>query len=396
MNRYYLNAMGIASALGIGKGEVRKHLFAGWQDGLVKVSDPLRQHAAYVGLVNDNLPEISDPFQKYVCRNNRLALAAVKQIELEVRASIERYGAHRVAIVLASSTSGIAEGELALTKFYSQGEWPKTFSYQQQEVGTLAEFLSAYLGTTAPSYTIATACSSSGKAFASAQRLLDANICDAVVVGGADTFCRLTLNGFTALESVSSDRCNPFSRNRDGINIGEGAALFLMTRELAPVALLGVGESSDAYHISAPDPEGYGAIQAMQLALKAANLQSKDIAYLNLHGTATPMNDIMEGRAVASIFGTDLPCSSTKAVTGHTLGAAGAIEAAFLWLCLQPENDLGLLPPHIWDGQADPEIPPLNLVQQGATVVRRTALAMLSNSFAFGGSNVSVVLGAEG
>ncbi|HEX7969799.1 MAG TPA: beta-ketoacyl synthase N-terminal-like domain-containing protein, partial [Stellaceae bacterium] len=244
-----------------------------------------------------------------------------------------------------------------------------------------------------PAYTIATACSSSGKIFASAQRLIDAALCDAALVGGADTLCRLTLNGFHSLEALAADYCNPFSRNRDGINIGEGAAIFLMSREPARVALLGVGESSDAYHVSAPDPEGTGAMRAMDLALAAARLPASAIDYVNLHGTATPLNDAMEGRAAAALFGNGIPCSSTKAMTGHMLGAAGAGEAGFLWLTLDPDFSDGALPPHLWDGAADPEIPALNLVPPATRMPITGRSAMLSNSFAFGGSNVAVVLG---
>ena len=201
------------------------------------------------------------------------------------------------------------------------------------------------------------------------------------------------MNGFQSLESIAADRCNPFSRNRDGINIGEGAAVFLMSREPSAVALLGVGESSDAHHMSAPDPAGAGALRAMRLALDAAGLPPSAIDYVNLHGTATPLNDLMEGRAVAALFGGETPCSSTKALTGHMLAAAGAGEAAFLWLALQPGLSDGAVPPHVWDGVADPEIPSLRLATRGTRLAMRERSAMISNSFAFGGSNVAVVLG---
>jgi 3-oxoacyl-[acyl-carrier-protein] synthase-1 len=166
-----------------------------------------------------------------------------------------------------------------------------------------------------------------------------------------------------------------------------------MTREPGPVALLGAGESSDAYHISAPDPEGAGAREAMQAALRAAGLQADEIDYVNLHGTGTRLNDLVEGRVVAALFGGNVPCSSTKGMTGHMLGAAGANEAAFLWLTLQLDYSTGRLPPHLWDGEADPEIPALDLVQPGRAVACRPRSAMLSNSFGFGGSNASIVLG---
>ena len=233
------------------------------------------------------------------------------------------------------------------------------------------------MGLTGPAYTVATACSSSAKVFASARRLIEAGIVDAAVVGGADTLCRLTLRGFAALEITSSKRCNPFSINRDGINIGEGAAAFLLSREEGPVQLLGVGETSDAYHLTAPDPEGNGAREAMAQALADAQLNPADVSYINLHGTATPLNDAMESRAVASVFGDNMLCSSTKGMTGHMLGASGGCEAAFLWLTLNPATNSGFLPPHLWDGQADPKLPSLEFVTALTKLPSKKSLAML-------------------
>jgi 3-oxoacyl-[acyl-carrier-protein] synthase-1 len=263
-----------------------------------------------------------------------------------------------------------------------------------QETGGLAEFVARSLGLTGPAYTIATACSSSGKALAAAARLIRAGFADAALVGGVDSLCKMTVQGFAALEALSHGLCNPFSRNRDGINIGEAAAIFLLAPQPAAVRLAGTGETSDAHHVSAPDPTGKGAASAMAAALRHAGLTPADIAYLNLHGTATPLNDAMEGRAIHAIFGGATPCSSTKALTGHTLGAAGACEAAFLWLTLNtrynPEN---WLPPHICDGEADPDIPTLNLAAPGAKLApsgRR--VAAMSTSFAFGGSNIAIAL----
>jgi 3-oxoacyl-[acyl-carrier-protein] synthase-1 len=328
------------------------------------------------------------------CRNGRLMLAAVLEIAEAVEEAANRLGRDRIAVVMGTSTSGIAEGEAAYGAVRRDGVWPAGFHYRQQETGNLGEYVARALGLTGPAYTVATACSSSGKAFASARRLMRAGRADAAVVGGADTLCRMTVGGFAALEAMSSGLCSPFSRNRDGINIGEAAAAFLLTHEPAPVRLLGVGESSDAHHISAPDPEGRGALMAMRAALDDAGLAPADIAYVNLHGTGTALNDSMEGTAVHTLFGANTPCSSTKAMTGHTLGAAAACEAAFLWLILNPSyNPDGRLPPHLWDGDVDPSIPPLVLADAGTRLPHCTGrVAMLSNSFAFGGSNISLVL----
>lgn len=386
-------AMGIICPIGQDKSTVASALAAGSRAGLVPRRDLAPGKTVYVGAVDHPLPSLPVALAAFDCRNNRMMLAALEQIRPEVEAAARHFGHDRIAVVLGTSTGGIAEGETAYAAERQSQRWPDGFAYRQQELGTLAEFSARSLGLTGPAYVVATACSSSGKAFASARRLIDAGLCDAAIVGGADTLCRMTVNGFGALEAVSGGLCNPFSRNRDGINIGEAAAAFLLTKEAAPVMLLGIGESSDAHHVSAPDPEGKGAYEAMRLALADAGLTPADIAYVNLHGTATPLNDSMESKAVNALLGETVPCSSTKAMTGHTLGAASACEAAFLWLSLHPAHNDGLLPPHLWDGVVDPAMPLLHLVGTGRHAVRQGKMAMLSNSFAFGGSNVTLALG---
>ena len=392
MTKLHLTALGIVAAIGCGKRPVADRLFAKPESGLVARDGLIPGIAAWVGAVEASLPEMPSALRRFACRNNRLAALALDEIAAEIAEARRRYGPQRIAVILGTSTSGIAEGETALAARLSSGAWPPGYGYTQQEPGNLADFVAALLGVTGPAYTVHTACSSSGKAFASAERLIRAGFCDAAIVGGVDTICGLTLNGFHALSALSPRPCNPFSRNRDGTSIGEGAAVFLLEKRPGPVALLGVGESSDAHHVSAPEPSGAGARLAMERGLAAAGLPPAAIGYVNLHGTATPLNDAMEGKAVAGLFGTATPCSSTKGLTGHALGAAAAVEAGFLWLALAAEYGDGLLPAHLWDGIADPEIPPLDLVGPGRRLAD-PARAMLSNSFAFGGSNVSLVLG---
>jgi 3-oxoacyl-[acyl-carrier-protein] synthase-1 len=273
---------------------------------------------------------------------------------------------------------------------HREGKFPAEFHYRQQEIGMAAEFAARYLGVSGVRYTISTACSSSANAFASAKRLLAAGRCDAAVVGGADSLCRLTLNGFDALESLSPELCNPFSANRKGLNIGEGAAVFLMTRAPAAVRLYCIGESSDGYHMSAPDPEGRGAEVAIRAALVQAALSPCGVGYVNLHGTATQKNDEMESRVVARLFGAATPCGSTKSLIGHTLGAAGAQELGLCWLVLNAANEGRRLPTHIWDGVPDPQLPAINLVGLDERWERSV---FISNSFAFGGSNTAVAIG---
>jgi 3-oxoacyl-[acyl-carrier-protein] synthase-1 len=341
-----------------------------------------------------SLPSLDEYPLRHRSRNNQLALAALQQIRPHIDNALERFGAQRVGVVIGTSTSGIAEGEAALRAHTSKGTLPARFHYGQQELASPAAFLARVLGSRGPAYVHSSACASSAKALASAARLIRMKLCDAVVAGGVDTLCAFTVAGFAALESVSANRCNPLSRNRDGINIGEGAALFLMSREPAAVALRGWGESSDGYHVSAPDPAGAGARRAMEQALSRAGVAAAGIDYVNLHGTATVQNDAMEARLIHEVLGDGVAVSSTKPLTGHALGAAGAMEAGLCWLVMQDDNPSGKLPPHLWDGERDPALPVLSLAEPGSSAghyLRR----VLSNSFAFGGANATLILGRE-
>jgi len=389
----FLQDCGIVTPLGRGKREVAQALFAGSRGGIVQRHDLIPGHPVNVGAVVGELPALPVSLAELDCRNNRLMQVALMEIAPVIENSIARYGRDRIAVVLGTSTSGIAEGEDALETYRRTGAWPKAFHYSQQEVSGPSIFASRLLGLSGPAYTVATACSSSAKVFASARRLIHAGLADAAIIGGADTLCRMTLNGFDALELLSKGNCNPFSINRDGITIGEGASAFLLSRDDGPVQFLGIGETSDAYHLTAPDPTGSGANSAMLHALNDAGLTPADIAYINLHGTATSLNDAMEARAVAALFGSHTLCSSTKGMTGHMLGATGGCEAAFLWLCLNPMYNSGLLPPHLWDGAVDPTLPALNFVRPQTPLPQGRRLAMLSNSFGFGGNNVALILG---
>lgn len=393
MTTAYLNALGIVCSLGAGQAAVREALLDGRGPGGVAATEGFGPQALHLGVVNTPLASVDGLPPRLRSRNNALLLTALAQIRPQVDAALARYGAHRVGIVLGTSTSGVGEAESGIAAYAVGRPLPDSFHIGQQELGSPAVALSLLLKVGGPAYVVSTACSSSAKALVSAARLLRTGVCDAVICGGADSLCRFTVAGFSALESVSPSRCNPMSANRAGINIGEGAALFVMTREPGPVALLGWGETSDAYHISAPDPSGRGARAAMAQALQRAALAPHQIDYVNLHGTATPHNDAMESRAVAELLGEAVPVSSTKPLTGHTLGAAGAVETGLCWLLLVDNPD-GRLPPHWWDGVPDPELAPLTLVAPGQAL-GRPLRNVLSNSFAFGGSNAALVLGSD-
>lgn len=395
----WLGTPGVVCALGRGIATVARGAFAGDTGGMRPQADWVQGRTLTLGGYGGALPSIPDTLPAcHRSRNNQMLLAAAMQIEARLRGAVARHGASRVAVVLGTSTSGVNDNAPAFRQLAAQGAWPDSYDYRRQVLSSPAAFLADWLGATGPAYTLSTACTSSARALLSAHRLLAAGLCDAVVCGGADTLCRLTINGFAMLEAIDDTLCLPFSANRRGINIGEAGVLFLMEREPADgsaVALLGGGASSDAWHMSAPEPGGAGAIAAMQAALRSAAVDAGSIGWVNLHGTGTAHNDAMESHAMHAVFPQGVPCASTKALTGHALGAAGALEAALAWASLSCDNGEGRLMPHVWDGQADPALP----AQEFSTARHRYAqgrprLAM-SNSFAFGGNNASLILGAQ-
>lgn len=387
---HYLNNATAICALGNNIDTIEKALFADGATSPLQNSDDYSPQPRPLGRVNTT-PSSTDDIANN-SRNNDLLRAALTPLLEPLEKLKQRYGSSRIGVIVGSSTSGISEGEAAERHFKEHGSYPENYHYLQQEVGAPSRAAAKYLGIDGPAWTISTACTSGAKALASAKRLLQSGLVDAVVAGGCDTLCSLTVQGFASLGAVSDEICQPFSQNRNGINIGEGAAFFLVSHEPGPVVLAGVGESSDAHHISAPHPNGDGAEHAIQQALANAQLTPDDIDYVNLHGTATAQNDAMEAKALSRVFSVSdeickVPCSSTKPFTGHTLGAAGALEAAFCYLTICRSD--GRLPPHLWDAQQDQDMPALQGL--GVASLNTPAQYAMSNSFAFGGNNISLV-----
>ncbi len=387
-----LSPPGVVCSLGDDNQRIAEALFNG-RRGLAISEAFTPGRPLPLGRVDTPLPATAEWPADYVSHNNRLLALALErlgeQLGENLEAALARYPRERIGVVIGTSTSGIGETEAALATAGREAPLPDDFRYARQELGAPARFVAERLGLVGPVYALSTACSSSARALASARRLLLSGECDAVIAGGADSLCRLTVNGFASLEAVSDRPCLPFSAHRDGINLGEAAALFMVTAESGGIQLAGVGESADAYHISAPRPDGSGALAAMRGALEQAGIAPQQVDYLNLHGTGTPHNDRMEALAVSALFAGSPPCSSTKALTGHTLGAAGALEAAFCWLALAH----GRLPRHVYDGAYDPDLAPLALVDD--PMPARPPRHALSNSFAFGGNNASLLLSRE-
>ncbi len=322
-------------------------------------------------------------------RNNRLLLKTALQLKEEIQHALSIYSPGRIACIVGTSTSGQDEADA----FISGTIDPAKYHYPMQELGDPALFLAEFFGIKGPAFSVSSACTSSARALISAARMLSSNLCDCVIVAGCDTLNRMTVNGFHSMSVLSASHCTPFSKQRTGINIGEGAGIMLLSRKsgINDVILKGYGESSDAYHVSSPDPKGLGALDAMKQALERAKLKADDIDYLNLHGTGTELNDAMEATAVKKLFNT-VPCSSTKHMTGHTLGASGIIEAVILYYLLL--NEESPLPSQNFShSDYDEALGEFGILHSPLKPACR--LNMMSNSFAFGGNNVSLILGKE-
>jgi 3-oxoacyl-[acyl-carrier-protein] synthase-1 len=333
------------------------------------------------------LPRLPEDYAAYETRLSRLGYLAYLEVADAVSAAVDRWGPRRVAVVLGTSTGGLEETEGAFLGWLEDGTLDEAYDYQRQHnFAAFGEFLACQAGILGPAYVVSTACSSSGKVAASAQRLLDAGLADAVLVGGVDSLTRMTLQGFHSLGILSARACRPFDVRRDGINIGEGAAFLLIEREGdAEVHLHGVGESADAYRMSSPEPSGRGAREAMERALAQAGLSPGDVDHVNAHGTATQLNDAAEALAIRDVVGDDTLVSSTKGYTGHLLGAAGATEAVFAVHAIRH----GRVPKTLNFEEPDEGVD----IRVARATVERPVRFVLSNSFAFGGSNVSLLLG---
>jgi 3-oxoacyl-[acyl-carrier-protein] synthase I len=394
MQPLYLSHFTLTTCLGAGN-EANWSAIESQQTGLRPCAFETAQLPTFIGQVAGVEDEIlrGDP-SAHICRNNQLAQLALKQdaFAQAVQAATELYGSQRIGVFLGTSTSGIFSTEIAYRhREESTGKLPSSFDYARtHNTYSVAGFVREYFGLEGPSVVVSSACSSSGKVFGNAARMMKCGLIDAAIVGGVDSLCLTTLYGFNSLELLSPEPCRPFDGERKGISIAEAAGFALLTREKPPkrtaIAITGIGESSDAHHMSSPHPEGAGALAAMQQALDMGGLRPENIDYINLHGTATRSNDAAEGLAVSTLFGSSTPCSSTKGHTGHALGAAGIVEAVLSALALEH----GVLPSGVNTKVRDSQLDVNYLLQNQ----RCQAKSILSNSFGFGGSNCSLLLTA--
>ena len=406
----YLSKPGVMSCAGNNIDQLWEAVTSGKQTGIkkVKACNGEEYFAARIGEAN-----LQPSGARYDMKIIRIENAALEQIADDVLAAKSRYGVDRLAVCIGSCDNGTEFSLAGHRKYFADGEFPADYSLEIQGADYVSTFAKEKFGLSGPAVTFATACSSSAGAIIKAAEMIKAGLVDAALVGGIDIASDTTLMGFSSLEAVSSEITNPFSKNRHGITLGDGAAFFVLSREPLPVPealegtvrLLGWGESADAYHMTSPDPSGAGAEKAIRRALENAGLTASDVGYINLHGTGTKFNDSMEAKAVAAIFGgadggaggqASVPLSTTKPVTGHTLGAAAALELAICWKALVENSGKNAnikLPLQVWDGEQDEELPALNIVDRKSKVVKGELKVCLSNSFAFGGANACLVIG---
>jgi len=383
-----ISAFTLTSALGRGRAAHLDALLSE-RTGLAPQKVETCTLSTYVGQVDGIDAPLIGELSRWDCRNNRLAQLALVQdgFRGEIDECRAKFGADRIGVFIGTSTSGVQQVELAYRqRDRTADHLPDWFLHRYtHNIFSAADFVRNALALTGPTLAISTACSSSAKVFASARRAMATGRCDAAVVGGVDSLCLTTLYGFNSLQLVSAEPCRPADIRRNGLSIGEAAGFALLEPGAGELMLLGYGESSDAHHMSAPDPDGRGAIAAMRAALARAGLEPRQIDYINLHGTATSANDLAEDRAVRGVFGREVSQSSTKGWTGHTLGAAGIVEAALSLICIQE----GILPRSLNTREKDPAIAGNVLLETRRARVER----VLSNSFGFGGSNCSLVFG---
>lgn len=386
----YINAMGLICNAGRSPRECYQNIMTEQYAPFDVVDCLSSKRPKRVGRVNWDLPEFPEELQRFYSRTNHLALAAVSQIKPELEMLKAVHSLSRIGVIVGTCTSGATEIDRTRELEKETGSMPEGYDYSVEFMDNTAEFVAAYLGLPGTTLSVSTACTSSGKAIAMAKRYIDANILDVVVVGGADSFALTTLNGFDSLGAMSAGDCKPFSGDRDGINLGEAAAFIVLSKTSSDIRLYGAGESSDGYHMSSPEPNGLGAELAIQSALNDAKLTSRDIGYINLHGTGTEANDAMEAKLINRLFGEETPCSTIKNITGHTLGAASALELCMCISILKYSSDEYLAIPQHRDYELDNDLPPINLAGQDE---RCMSSLLLSTSYAFGGSNCSLVVG---
>lgn len=390
--KIYLSRPGVFSAAGKNAEELWKSLLNGDQSG-IKRYETFSGSTFFAARIDEKT--LAPSTGRFDMKIIRIEEAALEQISENIEKAKSKYGEKRIAVCVGSCDNGTELSIAGHRIYFENGAFPENYTIEMQGADYVSTFIAEKYGLTGPVCTFSTACSSSAGALIKAAELIRSGFCDAAIAGGIDIASDTTLVGFASLEAVSENITNPFSKNRSGITLGDGAAFFVLSKEpldgsVPKICLLGYGESCDAHHMTSPDPSGIGAKKAIEKALSNAKIQPEEVDYINLHGTGTKFNDSMEAKAVDAVFGKyKVPCSTTKPITGHTLGAAGALELAICFAAITGN----VLPPQIWDGVFDEEMPELNFVNKNSNL--HQAKICLSNSFAFGGANACLVIKKE-
>ena len=396
MTSVFMSKPSVLCSAGYGIEEVWEAVTSGSQKGIKKVK-ALNGKEFFAGRIEDSLLEKTS--SRYDMRIIRIEEKSLEGLSEKISLVIEKYGRERIGVCVGSCDNGTELSLKGHRKYLTEGAFDKDYSLEIQGADYVSTFISEKFGVKGPSMTFSTACSSSAGAIIKAAELIRAGICDAVIAGGVDIASDTVLMGFDSLEAVSAELTNPFSANRHGITLGEAGAFFVLSKDSLDdekVVLLGYGESADAYHMTSPEPSGNGAKRAMTKALEMAGIKSEEVDYLNTHGTGTKFNDSMEAKAIDEVFGEHkVPSSTIKPITGHTLGAAGALEAAVCWECVVKNKNEGKvkLPVQVWDEVKDPEMPSINIISKNNNKNTGKVKICMSNSFAFGGANSSLVIG---
>ena len=390
--KIYLSKPGVISSAGADLEELFASLVSGDQSG-IKQYKTFSGETFFAARIDES--KLKPSSGRLDMKIIRIEEAALDQIGKTIEKAKSKYGADRIAVCVGSCDNGTELSIAGHKKYFENGAFPEDYTIEMQGADYVSTFIAEKYGLTGPVCTFSTACSSSAGALIKAAELIKSGLCDAAVAGGIDIASDTTLDGFASLEAISGSITNPFSKNRSGITLGDGAAFFVLSKEpldesMPKICLLGYGESCDAHHMTSPDPSGIGAKKAIERALSNAKITPEEVDYINLHGTGTKFNDSMEAKAVDAVFGKHkVPCSTTKPITGHTLGAAGALELAICFAAITNN----VLPPQIWDGVFDEEIPKLNFTNKSDNL-HQTKIC-LSNSFAFGGANACLVIKKE-
>ena len=396
----YVSKPAVMCALASNAEQLWQKITSPSQDALTRVTAPAGNTLYAARIKAEDCPPASCRIDMHL---SRMQSASLNQIADVIEDAKNQFGKERIAVCVGSCDNVSERSVSAWRTYLNDGAFPKDYTLEMQSADYVASLVAEQCGITGPALAFSTACSSSACALIKASQLIRSGLCDAVIAGGVDIASDTTLSGFGSLEALAAKKTNPFSKNREGITLGDAAVFFVLSRtplkNSEPVVLSGYGESADAYHMTSPDPSGKGAACAMKKALEQAQLSSQDISYINLHGTGTVFNDAMEAKAVDEVFDhRPVACSSTKSLTGHTLGAAAALEAAVCYETLVHNRNTedAVFPAQVWDAVTDPALPPLAIVDAlHPQTTKNRVRHVMSNSFAFGGSNASLIFSLE-